>query len=369
MNGFEQSLSMPVQGLLQAEKDRWLLLELRQLVNWHRERCAMYGRIVDALFPDAASAKSLEELPYLPASLFKTHRLQSVPDDGIRLWLRSSGTSGQTPSQIAVDDVTARRQARALVASMKPAVGGRRLPLLIADSENVLQRGSAFNARAAGILGFLSLGHDPLFALDEAGALREDAVRAFLDRHARAPFLVFGFTWLVWSRMFSELERKRLRLDGGILVHGGGWKKLAHEAVGPAEFRRRALESIGLERVHSYYGMVEQMGTAYLEGEDGLLYAPPFADVVIRDPVSLRALPPGEVGLVQTLSLVPTSYPGHSILTEDLGRVVSIDAGAGGRLGKAIEVLGRAPQVEIRGCSDTMMDGRLNAAAGIGVSG
>ena len=98
--------------------------------------------------------------------------------------------------------------------------------------------------------------------------------------------------------------------------------------------------------------MVEQIGSIFLEGEDGLLYAPDFGDVIIRDPETWAPAPPGEVGVIQLLSALPRSYPGHSLLTEDLGVLEAVDSGCGGRLGKAIRVIGRAPKVELRGCSD-----------------
>jgi hypothetical protein len=53
------------------------------------------------------------------------------------------------------------------------------------------------------------------------------------------------------------------------------------------------------------------------------------------------------------LSALPESYPGHSILTEDLARVEAVDDCPCGRLGKAVSVLGRVPRAELRGCSDT----------------
>ena len=59
-----------------------------------------------------------------------------------------------------------------------------------------------------------------------------------------------------------------------------------------------------------------------------------------------------EIGLIQTLSLLPLSYPGHNILTEDLGVIHGIDDCSCGRKGKYFTVLGRVPNTELRGCSD-----------------
>jgi hypothetical protein len=61
----------------------------------------------------------------------------------------------------------------------------------------------------------------------------------------------------------------------------------------------------------------------------------------------------GERGLLQVLSVLPGSYPGHSLLTEDLGDWVGEDAPGSTLGGRHFRVLGRAPRSEIRGCSDT----------------
>jgi len=60
-----------------------------------------------------------------------------------------------------------------------------------------------------------------------------------------------------------------------------------------------------------------------------------------------------EVGLIQTLSILPRSYPGHVLLTEDLGRQIGVDDCACGKLGSYYQVEGRVKQAELRGCSDT----------------
>ena len=112
-------------------------------------------------------------------------------------------------------------------------------------------------------------------------------------------------------------------------------------------------EEFGIERIFNYYGMVEQVGSIFMECEQGHLHAPAFADVIVRDPVSLRVRPAGEPGVLQVLSALPVSYPGHSLLTEDVGVIHGEDDCPCGRLGKHFTVSGRLPAAELRGCSDT----------------
>ena len=57
-------------------------------------------------------------------------------------------------------------------------------------------------------------------------------------------------------------------------------------------------------------------------------------------------------GLVQLISCIPTSYPGHNILTEDLGEIIGEDDCKCGYKGKYFKIHGRVKESDIRGCSD-----------------
>jgi hypothetical protein len=345
-------LDAPLYGAPQAEKTARLVPALAALTAHHRAGCAAYRRITDVLGGAAAPAR-LGDVPWLPTGLFKTHRLTSVADDQIATTLTSSGTSGQLPSRVFLDKETARRQARALARIMGHVLGTRRLPMLVIDTATVLHDRTAFSARGAGVLGMMTFGAKPVFALDADMQLDRAAVDAFMARHGGAPFLVFGFTYMVWAYLHQRVTGAGLDLSNGVLVHSGGWKKLGELAVDNAVFRAELAASTGLTRIHNFYGMVEQVGSVFLEGDDGLLYAPPFADVIVRDPMTFAEVPVGTPGVIQTVSALPTSYPGHSLLTEDLGVIEHVDRDTCGRLGKALRVLGRVPRAELRGCSDT----------------
>ena len=98
--------------------------------------------------------------------------------------------------------------------------------------------------------------------------------------------------------------------------------------------------------------MVEQVGSIFMECEYGFYHCSNFSDIIIRD-VNFNSLKVGEKGLIQLLSILPRSYPGHNVLTEDLGIINGEDDCKCGRVGKYFTVLGRAPNSETRGCSDT----------------
>jgi len=138
----------------------------------------------------------------------------------------------------------------------------------------------------------------------------------------------------------------------GILIHGGGWKKLSSLAVGPDTFKSAVADACGISEVHNYYGMAEQTGSIFMECDEGVLHASVFSDVIVRDPVTFRVVGTGRAGLLQVVSVLPTSYPGHSVLSEDLGEILGMDDCPCGRKGTYFRVEGRIKNAEVRGCSD-----------------
>ena len=60
----------------------------------------------------------------------------------------------------------------------------------------------------------------------------------------------------------------------------------------------------------------------------------------------------GQKGFVQLLSLIPTSYPGHSILTEDIGEIVKDQKCNCYGTGTRFLIHGRLKNAELRGCSN-----------------
>ena len=59
-------------------------------------------------------------------------------------------------------------------------------------------------------------------------------------------------------------------------------------------------------------------------------------------------------GLLSLESIIPFSYPGHRILTEDIGVILGEDNCSCGKRGKFFLVNGRLPKSEIRGCSNVI---------------
>ena len=359
MYDFNWFLNQNPYGLVRTEKDAALTAALKELTEWHRERCIPYRRMLAARGVDLSAVKTYGQLPFLPVSLFKDLALLSIPKEELFKTMTSSGTTGQAVSRIFLDRESAARQQKTLVKIVSSFTGAARMPMLIIDSPSVIKDRLMFSARGAGILGFSIFGADRTYALKDDMSIDLPAVEAFLERHRGQRILLFGFTFMVWQHFYQELLKAdhRIDLSDGILIHGGGWKKLVSEAVSPEEFKSRLTEVCGLSDVHDYYGMVEQTGCVYMQCECGHLHASIFSDVLIRRPDDFSLAEKGERGIIQVVSILPRSYPGHSLLTEDEGEILGEDDCPCGRKGKYFRIYGRLKDAEIRGCSDTYAAG------------
>jgi hypothetical protein len=294
----------------------------------------------------------MSEIPYLPINLFKKYDLVSVPQNEIYKTLLSSGTTDSVPSKIYLDRKTAQLQTAALAAIMTHFLGQKRLPMLIIDQEDVFADPKKYSARSAAILGMLNFGRDPFYLLDKNNEIREAPFTDWYEKYLNEPILIFGLTFMVWKYFLESFPPNKISLPNGILLHTGGWKKLQALSVSNEEFKARAKAVSGIHRCHNFYGFVEQVGSVFMECERGVFHSPNFAEVIIRDPLNWKEASIGAQGVVQTVSTLPWSYPGHSLLTEDLGQIIGIDECMCGRKGKTFKIEGRVPRAEPRGCSD-----------------
>lgn len=344
--------------LNQEEKDKFYCDSMKQLTEHHAKNCEMYGRFLQNMqgfYGDSHSFQEPGDYPFLPVRLFKDYELCSVAKENVVKTMTSSGTTGQKVSKIFLDRETSANQTKVLAKITSDFLGKKRLPMLIIDTKAVVKNRKLFSARGAGILGFSMLGYDVTYALNEDMEMDFPTIKAFLDKHSEEDIFVFGFTFMIWEHFYKKLKtsEEKLDLSRGIMLHGGGFKKLLDEAVDNETYKAELEKVCGIKRVYNYYGMVEQTGSIFMECSCGRLHASVFSDVIIRNPEDFSMCKPGEKGLIQLISVLPTSYPGHSILSEDIGELTGVDDCLCGRKGKTFNIYGRIKKAEVRGCSDT----------------
>lgn len=336
-------------------KEKALKDNLLDLTCYHYEKCPEYKKILDKLCFQPSKIKSVSDLPFIPARLFKNYELRSVEKEKIVKTLTSSGTSGQAVSKIFLDANNVKNQTKTLNEIVSSFIGKQRLPLLLLDTELIKKDRTMYSARGAGIIGFSIFGRDSTYALDNEMNIDVGKVAQFFEKYHNEPVLMFGYTYMIWQFIVRVLEEKGLKFNAqnAVLFHIGGWKKLKDQAVDALEFNRRVQGVLGNVKVYNYYGMVEQLGSVFVECEHGHMHCSNYSDVVIRRSKDFSEAAIGERGLIEVASVLPTSYPGHLILTEDEGAVLGVDDCPCGRKGKYFKIFGRIKNAEIRGCSDT----------------
>lgn len=356
---YESILNTEPYSLEKQEKEKFLTESLSELTRYHFSHCEPYRKIIKAEQFDLDHITSYYDIPFLPVRIFKEYDLKSISDGDVQKTMTSSGTTGQSVSKIYLDKTTSANQTKTLTKIVSSYIGKKRLPMIVLDSSAVVKDRAMFSARGAGILGFSIFARDRLFALDANMNLNIDAMKEFLEKHEGEDIFIFGFTFMIWKHFYQELLQTGYHpdLSKGILIHGGGWKKLISESVSQEQFKKALYETCGLKRVHDYYGMVEQTGTIYLECECGRLHTSVFSDVIVRRPFDFSVADFGEEGIIETVSVLPLSYPGHVLLTEDCGALLGEDDCPCGRRGKYFKISGRIQNAEIRGCSDTYATG------------
>jgi Acyl-protein synthetase, LuxE len=181
------------------------------------------------------------------------------------------------------------------------------------------------------------------------------AAAAFLaDCEARRePVCILGTT-AAFAALFSELRRSgvKLRLAPGSRMMDTGGAKGQAVAMQASEVIAQAGELLAIApaMVINEYGMTELCSQLFdatpfncpgvSNAQERFKIPPPWLRVTARDPVTLRPMPDGEIGLLTFFDLANVGSV-SAVMTEDLGWVER----------SRVRVLGRTARGEARGCA------------------
>lgn len=330
-----------------------LLQKLNDLTRHHYQWCQSYQN----LFSDGpAIADCIEDVPYVHVGLFKRMNMSTLaPESKVVRTVLSSSTSGVS-SRVSLDERSSIEQASSAQAILASFIGSEKRPLLILDSAASLRRRDDFSARIMAALSLKPFASEIFFLLKDAQDPKSfNAEQLACALKQSDSLIVYGFSWMMWlgwaQQVLSESLKKELANKTVHFIHSGGWKKLEDIRVERTQFDSQLLSSSGAgSKVVDYYGLVEQMGVIYPLCEYGARHIPKWADVLIRDSWTGNVMKDG-VGQIQLLNSISYGSPCHSVLTEDMGRILKGTCKCG-RTGPIFELVGRVPKAEIRGCAN-----------------
>jgi hypothetical protein len=334
-----------------SKSSTMLIDEIKKLNKYHFENCQIYAELIKNM----GWLNKMENDPlsiYLHCNLFKYQRIQTGTSKIEDLVLTSSGTTSKLKSKIYTDFETRIGQQKALRKIMTRDIikqKTRNLPYYVISSNNILNQQ---NAKYAAVKGFSMLSKEINFLLTEQGTINDEILEKLVSENGTV--LLFGFTYDMY-RFLKTLDDfpEKLNMSSSkiILLHGGGWKKMEEESVTNEELKSLARRVLLQVEVINYYGMIEQPGSIYVECSHGFFHEHEYGTIITRD-TNLEEQENGRDGIVQVISSLPKSYPGHSILTEDVGTIFGQDCCKCGKLGKYFKIRGRLRKTQLKGCSD-----------------
>jgi hypothetical protein len=360
-SGIENLLAQPPYGVDPIQRHGAVLELLKKELAYGCERNARLRNYFEHWPIDFRVADRISDLPYLTVGVFKANPpLALVEDSEIKRTLSSSATTGQVPSRVVLDAATARRMTKAIVKLIRDFIGPARRPYLVIDTPNNFSQQAELGARGAAVQSLGSFATEVVCCL-QAGhegdaTLDLDRLVACAANWKDAEVLVYGFTYVIWTQFVQPLQRQgiSLHLPNVRVLHSGGWKRLQQQAVTREVFNHSVASVLGcsVDRIVDYYGMVENVGVVYPDCVHGNKHVPAFADVIVRDPLTLQPVMAGQRGLIQVCSVLPMSFPGFLLLTEDMAEVIDYDGCPCGRRGISFRFTARVPKAEARGCGN-----------------
>lgn len=300
-----------------------------QLFRYQVEQNSLYRQYVSLLGRDPAGVQRMEDIPFLPISFFKTHRVASF-EGAAEAVFESSGTTGTVNSKHYVADL--KLYERSFLEGFRKFYGPPGDFVFLCLLPSYLERKNASLVYMADHFIQLSRYPESGFYLKDLGAL---AARLTALRGSGKAVLLLGVTFA----LLDFAEAYPMDLSHIIVMETGGMKGRRAEWT-RAEVHQFLSAQWQLHDVHSEYGMTELLSQAYSRGS-GVYHCSDTMRLLVReqeDPLRTSLSGSGCLNVIDLANVHSCAF----IATDDLGRV---------REDGSFEVLGRIDYSDLRGCS------------------
>ena len=291
----------------------------------------VYREMLQLLKTDPEKIRDFHQVPFLPISLFRDHKIISGRDDIIQKVFTSSGTTGSVPSSHFVSDIKLYEES--FTKSFRHFYGDPGNFRFLALLPGYLERqGSSLVYMLDDFIRKTDK-HGSGFYLHDLPSLIEK-----LQSPPPGPVntILFGASYA----LLDFAERFPVDLKGVIVMETGGMKGRRKEMV-REELHEALCRHLNVNMIHSEYGMTELLSQAYSNG-NGIFRSPPWMKILIRDTNDpFHLLPYGATGGINIIDLA-NLYSCSFIATQDLGKLHEDGS---------FEVVGRFDDSDIRGCN------------------
>jgi len=301
-----------------------------RIFRFQAEYNDVYKSYLAALGRNPQTVDSLQKIPFLPISFFKTRRV--VTGNGKGRIFESSGTTGMTTSRHEVFDLSLYDELSVRI--FEEYYGPLKDFHILALLPSYLERGNSSLVYMVRHFMEISGSEFSGFYLDDFTALnRQLAEISRLDDGRRVLLIGVTFALLDWADSLPG------QLPELVIMETGGMKGRRKELL-REEVHQILKSKLGTEAIHSEYGMTELVSQAYSQG-NGLFRCTGSLQVMIRDITDpFSYLGEGRTGGVNVIDLGNLDSCAF-IETSDLGRI---------RDGY-FEIMGRLDNSDVRGCN------------------
>lgn len=288
----------------------------------YRQWCGLIG-----VQPPAV--KTLSSVPALPISFFKTEAVGTT-DFIPEIVFESSGTTQSQPSRHLVKELAVYR--KSFLEGFRHFYGNIEDWCILGLLPSYLERQHSSLVLMVDEMIRLSKHPDSGFYLDEHQKL-SDCLQKLEAGGQKTLLIGVTFGLLDFAAAYPQ------QLAHTVVMETGGMKGRRKELT-REEVHLLLRQRLGVEKIHSEYGMTELLSQAYSKG-DGRFYCPPWMKVLVRDEEDPLLTRESGTGILQVADLANV-YSAAFIATEDVGRVYEDGS---------FEVWGRMDNSDIRGCS------------------
>jgi len=288
----------------------------------YKEFCRHLGVIPE-------NVKSINNVPFLPVSFFKSHQIINGSHADFTVFYSSSTTS-DTPSKHYVSDIDVYKNS--FLRAFKIFYGLPSDYTIIALLPSYLEREGSSLIYMVNELILLSGKEESGFFLNNYEKL--SALLQKLEKK-QSKYLLIGVSFA----LLDFAEKHKLSLKNGIVMETGGMKGRRKEIV-REELHSILKKAFDLYSIHSEYGMTELLSQAYSK-ENGIYFCPPWMKVFARnteDPLSVVTSGTGALNIIDLANINSCCF----IATSDLGTIYP---------NGSFEVSGRYDFSDVRGCN------------------
>ena len=300
------------------------------IFRYQFENNPVYRSFCDLLYRHPSDVKKLQDIPFLPIQFFKSHDVV-CSQKPIQTTFTSSGTTGSKTSRHLVTDISLYEQS--YLKAFNYFYGNIEDYVVLALLPSYLERDGSSLIYMVNDLILKSNHSESGFFLNNLNDLVK-TIDILEAKNQKTLLIGVSFALLDLAEQFE------LHLKHTTVMETGGMKGRRKEII-REELHQTLKYGLGINSIHSEYGMTELLSQAYSKG-NGVFDCPPWMKVITRDtedPFSLQQ--PNKTGGINIIDLANINSCSF-IATQDLGRV---------NPNGQFEVLGRFDDSDIRGCN------------------